>query len=72
MCFASTPDPVPPPPVPAAPPSPRRDDEANKANVNNELDLIRRRKGSQSTILTGGLGDSSFGSNVQSKTLLGG
>lgn len=71
MCFGSQPDPPPPPPVPAAPPSPRRDDEANKANVNNELDMIRRRRGSEATILTGGLGDSSYGKNVSGRTLLG-
>lgn len=72
MCFGSKPDPVVPPPVPAAPAAPRRDDEVNKANVSNELDMIRRRKGSEATILTGGLGDSSYGTNVAPKTLLGG
>jgi hypothetical protein len=71
MCFGSTPKVEPPPPVPAAPAAPARSDETNKANVNNELDMIRRRKGSESTILTGGLGDSSYGSNVNQKTLLG-
>jgi hypothetical protein len=72
MCFGGgQKDPPPPPPVPASPPPPTRADETNKAAVNSELDTIRRRKGSESTILTGGLGDSGYGANVQSKTLLG-
>jgi hypothetical protein len=57
--------------APAPPPAPSRADETSQAAVNQELNDIRRRKGSEATLLTGGLGDSSYGQNVQRKTALG-
>jgi hypothetical protein len=55
------------------PPAPMRADEENKAAVNESLEEIRRRRGIASTNVTGGLGDSSFGSSVSkpSVTALG-
>lgn len=73
MCLSSLfPQPKPvTPTMPAPPPAPSRADETNQAAVNQELNDIRRRRGSEATLLTGGLGDSSYGQNVQRKTALG-
>lgn len=57
--------------MPAPPPAPSRADETNMAAVNQELDAVRRRRGSEATVLTGGLGDTSYGQSVQRKTALG-
>lgn len=54
-----------------APPPPRRADEENRAGVLESLEDIRRRKGSGSTYLTGGLGDPAFGKSVAKPILLG-
>lgn len=58
-------------PIPPAPPPPVRADEENRAGVNAALDDIRRRKGSASTYLTGGLGDPAFGTSIAKPILLG-
>jgi len=66
MCFAQKPD------IPDAPPPPLRADEENRSNVNLALQGIRKRKGRASTILTGALGDPTFGASVAApKTVLG-
>jgi hypothetical protein len=59
--------------APPVPPAPMRADEENKAAVNESLEDIRRRRGIASTVVTGGLGDSSYGANVSkpSVTALG-
>ncbi len=66
MCFAPK-SPSPPP----APPPPRRADEENRGAVLNAIEDVRRRKGSASTYLTGGLGDPTFGGSVAKPVLLG-
>src|SRR5581483_2759812 len=76
MCiFGGNSAPQQPPPrpliIPAAPPPPTTAMEQNQAAVTSSLDDIRRRPGTAATILTGGLGDSSYGTNVQGRTLLG-
>ncbi len=43
---------------------------ADKAAVDEE-ELLKRMRGRQATILTGGLGDSSYGQNVKKAVLLG-
>lgn len=67
MCFVNTPDIK----TPAPPPVPSRSDE----NVAAAQEDARRRAaasgGRRATILTGGLGDPSFGQSV-SRTTLGG
>lgn len=70
MCFM-TPEPAAPPSVPAAPATPVRGQEENRAAVANELDLLRKRKGTGATVLTGGLGDSGYGANAAKATALG-
>lgn len=74
MCFASSPKAQPAPP--ALPPPPVRADESNRAAVDAAAMDIRRRRGRESTLLTGGLGDTSYGgstssSQVGGKTMLG-
>jgi hypothetical protein len=49
-----------------------RADEQNMKSQQDTLDLIRRRQGRGSTILTGGLGDPSYGSNVSQAAAGGG
>lgn len=69
MCMSS-----PKPPkvsAPPPPPTPVRADEQVKSAVNEQLDVLRRRRGREATQLTGGLGDTSYGSNTQARTLLG-
>lgn len=51
--------------APPPPSDPTRAGEENRSSVNSSLEEQRRRRGTASTFLTGGLGDSSFGSNVQ-------
>lgn len=70
MC--SAPDPAPIPPPPPLPPPPMRSDEENDAAQQDEIDLARRRRGKAGTVLTGGLGDPGFGSNVSAPTAGGG
>jgi hypothetical protein len=57
--------------IPAAPPMPTTAAVQNQAAVTDTLTDLKRRQGTAATILTGGLGDSSYGTNVQGKTLLG-
>lgn len=57
--------------IPAAPAMPTTAAVQNQAAVTDTLADLKRRQGSAATILTGGLGDSSYGTNVQGKTLLG-
>jgi hypothetical protein len=71
MCFSS-PSPPPVPTPPPLPPQPMRADEQNMKSQQDTLDLIRRRQGRGSTILTGGLGDPSYGSNVSQAAAGGG
>ena len=71
MCFFNTPSAPPPPIIPAAPAMPTNAGEQNQANTSNTVDQLRRQGGSQSSILTGGLGDSGYGKSAQAKTLLG-
>ncbi|MDQ0392190.1 hypothetical protein [Labrys monachus] len=67
MCFSTPkPPPLPPLPLPA-----NRADDANQAAVNNTLRRVRSQNGNMQTQLTGGLGDSGFGQNVNRVTLLG-
>jgi len=66
MCFAAKP-----PPIPKPPPVPNRADDANQAAVQSSLKRARNQNGADQTQLTGGLGDSSFGQNVNRATLLG-
>lgn len=69
MCFATkTPKPADPPPVAAGP---VRSDEAIKRATQDELDMLRRRKGRSETTLTGGLGDTGYGQSISAKTMLG-
>lgn len=67
MCFFSAPDIK----TPEAPPPPRREDEAITGAADDARRRARAAGGRRSTILTGGLGDSSYGQNVQRRTLLG-
>ena len=69
MCF-SQPSAPPPAPVAAAPPAPTRAAEEIRAGVASEIADLRKRRGSEATVLTGGLGDASYGTNV-AKTQLG-
>lgn len=66
MCFVSQPKAQPQTPVMPAPPM--RADESNRAAVDSALLENRRRKGSNATILTGGLGDVGYGSSVGAAT----
>lgn len=64
MCFKA---PAPPKP----PPLPNQQDNANQAAVQASLQRVRKQDPSNSTILTGGLGDSGFGQNINKVTALG-
>lgn len=50
--------------APPVAPAPSRGDEDNQRAVAQSLEDIQRRRGLASTVVTGGLGDSSYGSNV--------
>lgn len=67
MCFSAPK----PPPLPKPPPIPNRADDANQAAVQTSLRRARNQDAASQTQLTGGLGDSGFGQNVSSVTLLG-
>jgi hypothetical protein len=67
MCFVNTPDVR----TPAPPPAPTRQDEAVVASQEEERRRAAQARGRRATILTGGLGDPSFGQNTQNRTLLG-
>lgn len=67
MCFMSTPDVK----TPAPPPTPSRQDAEVTASQEEERRRAAQAQGRRATILTGGLGDPSFGQNVQRRTLLG-
>jgi hypothetical protein len=49
------------PPIPSAPTTAA---EENQGAVNDQLEQLRRRRGRAATQLTGGLGDTSYGTNV--------
>lgn len=70
MCFSAPPKPKL-PPTQATPPVPLRSDEQVRGQVADEMDKLKRRQGSESTRLTGGLGDPSYGSNANPRVLLG-
>jgi len=57
-----------PPPIP---PVPNKFDDANQAAVQSALKRVKGQNATAATTLTGGLGDPSFGQNVQRATLLG-
>lgn len=67
MCFSQPKPPTPTPP----PPVPNTADQANQAAVQGALKRVRDQNGNAQTQLTGGLGDSGFGQNVKTATLLG-
>lgn len=71
MCFKAPSTPKL-PPTPQAPPAPLRSDEQVRGQVAEELDRAKRRRGTESTVLTGGLGDSGYGANAAPRVLLGG
>lgn len=51
--------------APAVAPAPSRADEENRNAVDEQMEALRRRRGRAATIVTGGLGDTSFGTNVE-------
>lgn len=67
MCFFSAPEIK----TPEAPPPPRREDPEIATAEDDARRRARAAGGRRSTILTGGLGDSSFGQSVQRRTMLG-
>lgn len=50
---------------------PNRADDANQAAVQNAMKRVKSQNPANGTVLTGGLGDASYGSNVQRAVLLG-
>jgi len=59
------------PKPPPTPPVPNRADDANQAAVASALKRTKSQNATAQTLLTGGLGDPSYGSNVTKATLLG-
>lgn len=66
MCFAMSA-----PKMAAIPPVPNRADDANQAAVASALKRVKSQNATAATTLTSGLGDPSYGANVQRATLLG-
>lgn len=50
---------------------PNRQDDANQAAVQQSILRAKRQDPTSSTVLTGGLGDSGFGQNINRVTALG-
>jgi len=69
MCLFSKPDVPKPPPIP---PSPTKDDPNAVREGEEQRKRLRMRAGANSTKLSGPLGDTTYGSNIQRAVVLGG
>lgn len=67
MCFSAPKPPNPPKP----PPMPNKQDDANQAAVQSSLKRAKTQNANMATQLSGALGDSGYGQNINRVTALG-